>query len=242
MYISPGVYACFVAWSDGLFSPECMCACAHKELDRCVWIFYFTFCPFLNKSLLPPCVCVHVHVTVLHVWMSLLPALRWDSSQIILSSFVRAEIGKAVPFERATEVISVFKWAFSCVSFCTISNCFVTASFSYYCLLKWLWHFHMQYGAICPLDFTFYQTADCPGAMRIPSASSCWYFGLPAYSIQKIVMDFNGNGVHVSIILMVDTHGRIHPRGVKYLHLMKSNMWESSGSISPHGATTWVVG
>lgn len=55
-------------------------------------------------------------------------------------------------------------------------------------------------------------------------------------------MDFNGNGVHVSIILMVDTHGRIHPRGVEYLHLMKSNMWESSGSISPHGATPWVVG
>ena len=85
-----------------------MCACVHKELDRCLDILLY-FLSFFNKSLLLQCVCVHDHVTVLHVWMSLLPALHRGSSQIILSSFVRAEIGKAVPFERVTEVISVFK-------------------------------------------------------------------------------------------------------------------------------------
>ncbi len=78
-------------------------------------------------------------------------------------SFCVGRKGKTVPSERVTAVISFLfsNELFSCVSFCAISECFVTASFSYYCSLKWLRHFHMQSGAFCPLNFPFVFT-DCP--------------------------------------------------------------------------------
>lgn len=60
MYISPCLYACFVAWSDGLFSPECMCACAHKELDRCldILLLFLSFSQVFTSSVrLCTCAC-----------------------------------------------------------------------------------------------------------------------------------------------------------------------------------------
>lgn len=149
--------------------------------------------------------------------------------------------------------ISVSKWAFSRVSFCTVSKSFCHRFIFLLLFTK------------MPLTFKFFFSFLAHDLVHsVPSISlwlthtpivqeqwffafglldKCWYSWLVLTKARhSILMDFKSDSVYVSIISTVDTHGWIPPHWEGNTVLCRNYTSGSLGACHLLGTVPWVIG
>lgn len=145
--------------------------------------------------------------------------------------------------------ISVSKWAFSCVSFCTVSK-FFCHRFIFVLLftkmpLTFFFLFGTWSGAFCPLHFTLAHTPIVQERWYFPFGllDKCWYSWLVFTKARhSILMDFKNDSVYVSIIPTVDAHGWLPLHWEENTVLCRNYTSGSLGACHLLGTVPWVIG
>lgn len=165
------------------------------------------------------------------------------------------ETRKTASFQQAAAVISfqspnelslVFHFA-------PFPSPFVTASFSYYCSQKCLWHLifffsflaHDLVHSVPSISLWLTHTPIVQEQWYFPFGllDKCWYSWLVLTKARhSILMDFKSDSVYVSIIPTVDTHGWIPPHWEGNTVLCQNYTSGSLGACHLLGTVPWVIG
>lgn len=199
-------------WNICMFAPLCLTVPAHSDQRLCFPL--------------------HVHAPELHDEPADSSAQHFPANNFL--PFVQGdEENGLISASGRSNFISVSKWAFSCVSFCTISKSFCRRFIFLLLFMKMdififsflahnlvhsvpsisLWHNRQLSRSDDIFLLVFWRSADISWLLLTKTTHS-------------ILMDFNSGGVYMSIISTVDTHGWIPPHwgASKYRHLSKLNI------------------
>lgn len=184
-----------------IFVPICTYASLHtvssfhnSETYTCLLLCVVTVPAHSDLRL---CFPLHVHVPVLQDEPADSSAQHFPANNF--HPFVQGdEENGLISASGRSNFISVSKWAFSCVSFCTISKSFCRRFIFLLLFMKMartFWFFFLfgrQSGAFCPLHFTLAQSPIVRERWYFPLGllEKCWYFLTPPHKDHSL--HFNG--------------------------------------------------